>query len=86
MPQHKSAAKRVRQSAKRREQNRLHRSRLRTLIKRLETAEDPEQATTLLNESKAYLDRLASKGIIHANKAANYKSALELRVNELAAA
>jgi small subunit ribosomal protein S20 len=83
MPQHKSAAKRVRQSAKRREQNRLHRSRMRTLIKRLETTEDQEQANALLNDTKAYLDRLATKGIIHPNKAANYKSALEQRVNAL---
>ncbi len=83
MPQHKSAEKRVRQNAKRRARNRIHRSRMRTMIKKLHAAEEKQQAVELLNNVKAYLDRLAAKGIIHKNKAANYKSALEKSVNEL---
>lgn len=83
MPQHKSAAKRVRQNAKRRAQNRMHRSRMRTMIKKLRQTTDQEQASTLLPQVKAYLDRLAAKGIIHKNKAANYKSELEKKVNAL---
>ncbi|HET6568753.1 MAG TPA: 30S ribosomal protein S20 [Rhodothermales bacterium] len=83
MPQHKSAEKRVRQNEKRRLRNRYHRSRMRTLVKKLRTTQDPEQAGTLLKEAKAYLDRLAAKGIIHKNKAANYKSELEKKVNGL---
>ena len=83
MPQHKSAAKRVRQNARRREQNRYHRSRMRTLIKILRQTEDPAKARELLPEVKAYLDRLATKRIIHKNKAANYKSELERYVNAL---
>ena len=83
MPQHKSAIKRVRQNAKRRERNRYHRSRMRTLIKKLRTIEDKEEAEALLPKAKSYLDRLASKGIIHKNKAANYKSELEQRVHSL---
>ena len=84
MPQHKSAEKRVRQNEKRRLRNRVHRSRMRTIVKKLRSASDREQATLLLNEAKAYLDRLAAKGIIHKNKAANYKSELERKVNTLA--
>ena len=83
MPQHKSAAKRVRQSAKRRTRNRFHRSQMRTMVKQLRQTEDPAQAQTLLREVKAYLDRLATKRIIHKNKAANYKSELEKHVNAL---
>lgn len=83
MPQHKSAEKRMRQSARRRDRNRQHRSRMRTLIKKLRGATDPEEATTLLRQTKAYLDRLAAKGIIHKNKAAHYKSKLERRVQTL---
>lgn len=83
MPQHKSAAKRVRQNAKRRTQNRFHRTRVRTMIKRLRTTDDTTQAAPLLNDVKAYLDRLVSKGIIHKNKAANYKSSLEKHVQSL---
>ncbi len=83
MPQHKSAAKRVRQSEKRRDRNRMHRSRVRSLIKQLKAETDQARAQELLSETKAYLDRLATKRIIHPNKAANYKSALEMRVGEL---
>ena len=83
MPQHKSAAKRVRQNAKRRARNRLHRSRMRTMVKKLRQTEDSAQAQQLLREVKAYLDRLATKRIIHKNKAANYKSELERHVNAL---
>jgi small subunit ribosomal protein S20 len=84
MPQHVSAKKRVRQDEKRRLRNRYHRSRMRTLIKKLRTTTDKEQAVALLNDAKAYLDRLAGKGIIHKNKAANYKSELEKKVSTLA--
>ena len=83
MPQHKSAAKRVRQNAKRRARNRLHRSRMRTMMKTLRQTEDPAQAQQILREVKAYLDRLTTKRIIHKNKAANYKSELERHVNAL---
>ena len=83
MPQHKSAAKRVRQNAKRRDENRYHRSRMRSLMKKLRQTEDQEQAQLLLNDVKSCLDRLATKKIIHKNKAANYKSDLEQHVNAL---
>ena len=83
MPQHKSAAKRMRQNEKRRARNRDHRSRMRTLIKKLRATEDPQEARALLKDAKSYLDRLTTKGIIHANKAAHYKSDLERHVNAL---
>jgi len=79
MPQHKSAEKRVRQTEKRRLRNRVHRSRMRTLIKNLGAEQDPGRAAEMLNTVKSYLDRLAAKGIIAKNKAANYKSALDKR-------
>ena len=84
MPQHKSAKKRVRQNDKRRLRNRYHRSRMRSMVKNMRSIQDKEQALALLNDAKAYLDRLAAKGIIHKNKAANYKSELEKRVSSLA--
>ena len=83
MPQHKSAEKRVRQDAKRRTRNRLHKSRMRTLIKKLRQETDRDNAGTLLNEVKGYLDRLSAKGIIHKNKAAHAKSALDRHVGTL---
>lgn len=56
---------------------------MRTLMKNLHQLDDKAQAQALLNDVKAYLDRLATKGIIHKNKAANYKSKLEQHVNAL---
>ncbi len=75
--------KRVRQSAVRRERNRVHRSRMRSMVKKLRTTESIDVASPLLNDIKAYLDRLAHKGIIHHNAAANKKSQLEKFVKNL---
>lgn len=83
MPQHKSAAKRARQSETRRARNRVHRSKMRTMIKKLRASEDAAAASALLIDVKAFLDRMSAKGIIHQNKAANYKSQLEKHVNAL---
>lgn len=83
MPQHKSAIKRVRQNERRRLRNRLHKSRIRTMIKRLKSTTDREEAEARLRDVKAYLDRLSTKGVVHRNTAANYKSKLEKHVNEL---
>lgn len=83
MPQHKSAKKRMRQNEKRRQHNKGQKTRVRSKMKKLRTLDDPEAASELLNDVKGELDRLASKGIIHKNKAANYKSKLEKHVNSL---
>ena len=83
MPQHKSAEKRVRQNAKRRARNRYHKVRVRTMVKTLESMEDKAEATSFLNEVKAYLDRLATKRVITSSKAAHTKSHLEKMVNAL---
>ena len=83
MPQHKSAAKRVRQSESRRARNRVHRSKMRTMIKKLRDMEDQGPARELLVEVKSYVDRMSSKGIIHKNKAAHTKSQLDRFVNSL---
>lgn len=83
MPQHKSAAKRVRQDAKRRLRNRYQKVRVRTLIKDLQAETDPTEAASKLNEVKAHLDRLAARRIVHPNKAAHTKSQLERHVQSL---
>lgn len=83
MPQHKSAAKRVRQDAKRRLRNRYQKVRVRTLIKDLRAETDPAAAATKLSTIQAQLDRLAARRIVHPNKAANTKSQLERYVQEL---
>jgi small subunit ribosomal protein S20 len=83
MPRHESAKKRMRQNEKRRKHNKSRKSAVRTKIKKLKSLEDKEEAQELLNDVKGDLDRLAAKGIIHKNKAANRKSTLEKHVDQL---
>lgn len=83
MPQHKSAEKRMRQNEKRRKRNKSQKTRVRSKINTLESIDDPDEAREMLNEVKGELDRLAAKGLIHKNKAANKKSALEKHVDAL---
>ena len=56
---------------------------MRTMMTQLGEIKDREAAQTHLNETKAYLDRMVNKNIIHKNTAANYKSALEKSVSSL---
>lgn len=83
MPQHKSAAKRVRQNEKRRQRNRYHKSRMRTMIKKLQEMDDASAAQSYLSDVKGYLDRLATKRVISHNRASHLKSRLEKQVNGL---
>jgi small subunit ribosomal protein S20 len=83
MPQHKSAEKRVRQNERRRIRNKYHLSRVRTMVKRVGATTDPDEAQKLLNDTKSYLDKLARKGVLKPNKAANTKSRLERHVKSL---
>ena len=83
MPQHKSAAKRVRQDAKRRIRNRYHKTRVRSLIKELQATTDKSEAEAKLNVVKAQLDRMAGTRLIHPNNAANTKGKLDRYVDSL---
>jgi len=87
MANHKSAEKRVRQNAKRKEINRNNRSKLRTSIKKLRTAvvgHDKTGSVELLNPTVSLIDKAVNKGILHKNTAARYKSRLTKHVTALA--
>jgi len=81
MPQHRSAEKRVRQNERRRIRNKQKRSKLKTAIKKVKTAPDKKTAEIELKNAISTLDKMALKGIIHKNKAANIKSKLNKSVN-----
>ncbi len=83
MPQHKSAIKRVRQNERRREHNRTLRSKMKTLVKKVYEINDKEEAEEAFKKASAYLDKMASKGIIHQNFAARRKSRMATYVNNL---
>jgi small subunit ribosomal protein S20 len=87
MPNHKSAEKRVRQTAKRNEVNTRNRSKLRTQIKKLRSAldsGDKKQSQELLQPTISLIDKSVNKGVLHRNTAARYKSRLTSHVNDLA--
>ena len=84
----KSQIKRNRQNEKRRLRNKSVKSSLKTAIRKFnEAAEagDVEKATALMQDASRKLDKAVSKGVIHANQAANRKSAIAKRVVALAA-
>jgi small subunit ribosomal protein S20 len=86
MPNHKSAEKRVRQTAKKTAVNKSRRSSLRTQIKKLRTAltsHNKEQSQELLIPTIALIDKSVNKGVLHKNTAARYKSRLTSHVNDL---
>ncbi len=83
MPQHKSAERRMRTTAKKNTNNRASKSKMRTLIKSVREAGTPEEANAAYRKTTALLDRLAAKGVIHKNMAANKKSRLRKTVKAL---
>jgi len=81
-----SARKRARQAITRRAHNMALRSRMRTHVKKVETAiesGDKEAAASAYSAAVAILDNSAGKGLIHANKAARHKSRLNTRVKAM---
>jgi small subunit ribosomal protein S20 len=86
MANHKSAQKRIRNSATKRLRNRYQAKTTRTLSKRLRLSTVKSEAENLLKEVSAMLDKLAKRSIIHKNKAANQKSKLAKVVNKLGTA
>jgi small subunit ribosomal protein S20 len=85
----KSAVKNIRKSARRNAVNRSRRSRLRSQIKKLRdllARKDAEGARKELTSTLSTIDRSLSKGILHRNTAARYKSRLVRQVAALAKA
>jgi len=83
MPQHKSAIKRVRQNEKRRQRNQSQRSKMKTLIKNVLETTDKEEAEEAFKKASSFLDKMASKNLIHKNYAARKKAKLSKHVNNL---
>lgn len=82
-----SAKKRARQAEKRRTRNVAQRSMVRTTIKKVVKAieaKDKNAAVAAYNEMVPVIDRYATKGMIHKNKAARHKSRLSAHIAALA--
>ena len=83
MANHSATKKDVRQSAKRNERNRYYGKTTRNAIRDLKVR-DKAVATGQLPKVAAMIDKMAKRGTIHKNKAANLKSKLAKKVNALA--
>lgn len=86
MPNIKSAAKRMRQNAKRRAENRSKRSAMRTAMKKLNAmidAGEGAQAAAELPRTLSVIGKMAQKGLIHKNKAARHASSFTRKVSAL---
>jgi small subunit ribosomal protein S20 len=84
----KQAKKRVRQANKSRVHNMSMRSMMRTSLKKVTQsieAGKQEDAKAAYQHACAIVDRYANKGLIHKNKAARHKSALNGHLKKLAA-
>jgi small subunit ribosomal protein S20 len=82
----KSQIKRIKTNEKARLRNKSAKSSLRTAVRRFREAADAgerDQALDAMQRASRQLDKAASKGIIHANQAANKKSAMARRANAL---
>ena len=78
-----SELKRVRQNIKARTRNKSYLSRINTVSKRVLATKKKDDAIKELTSAVKIIDKIASKNIIHKNKAANKKSILYKYVNSI---
>jgi small subunit ribosomal protein S20 len=82
----KSQLKRIKTNEKARLRNKGVKSALKTSVRKFREAADAgerDTAMTALQNASRQLDKAASKGVIHANQAANRKSAMAKRAASL---
>lgn len=83
---HQSAIKAARQSIKRQERNRAILRRMRTFVKKVNTAIQEKKndvAKTSLQEATSELHKAVTKGVLHQNTASRWISRLSVRVNSI---
>ncbi len=84
MANHSATQKDMRQASKRRERNKYYGKTTRNAIRDLKDLTENKTAGEALPKVASMIDKLAKKGIIHKNKAANLKRKLTKQVNSLA--
>lgn len=83
MANHASAVKRMRQNETRRIRNKAVKSKVSTLVNKVLTTTDKEQADVVLKQAVSAIDKAAVKGKLHKNTAARKKARLTKHVNKL---
>ncbi|MBR5335832.1 MAG: 30S ribosomal protein S20 [Bacteroidaceae bacterium] len=84
MANHKSSLKRIRQTERKNLLNRYYGKNMRSAVRSLRAVTNKEEALAKFPLVQKMLDRMAKRGLIHKNKAANLKSGLCARIAKLA--
>ncbi|MEN9686473.1 MAG: hypothetical protein RLZZ28_2259 [Bacteroidota bacterium] len=84
MANHSATKKDVRQATKRRDRNRYYGKTTRNAIRDLKASTDKPAYDASLPDVVSMIDKLAKRGIIHKNKAANLKSKLTKKATTIA--
>ena len=82
----KSQMKRIKTNEQNRQRNKAVKSALKTAIRKFREAADAGDKDKAIEQQRVAgraLDKAVSKGVIHSNQAANKKSALAKRANQL---
>jgi small subunit ribosomal protein S20 len=83
MANHKSSKKRIRTNETKRLRNKYQHKTTRNAVRALRSLTDKTEAAALLSSVSSMLDKLAKNNVIHSKKAANLKSGLQVKVNNL---
>ena len=83
MDRHKQQIKRDRQDLKKRAINSQNKSKMRTLSKSVLTADSKKSDSEHYASAVSFIDKMASKNIIHKNNAARQKSKITNHLNTL---
>jgi small subunit ribosomal protein S20 len=83
MANHSATKKDVRQATKRRERNKYYGKTTRNAVRDLRAIKDKKEAQEKMPTTVAMIDKLAKRGIIHKNTAANLKGKLAKKINKL---
>ncbi|MFZ2446936.1 MAG: 30S ribosomal protein S20 [Syntrophobacteraceae bacterium] len=86
MANHKSAIKRARQSEEQRVRNRSRKTRMKSVVRKLDEAINAKTRDAAVEELKlavSIIDKTAAKGVIHKNTASRKISRLTRKVNAL---
>lgn len=86
MANHTATKKHARKTINRNDRNSYYSKTTRNAIRDLRKLTEQKEAAEKLTATIAMVDKLAKRGIIHRNKAANLKSKLTVHVNKLGAA
>jgi len=84
MANHKDALKRIRQNEKRRLHNRYYAKNMRNEVRKFRAITDKSEAEAQLPKIYSIIDKVARRGIIHRNRAANLKSKMTKHTAKLA--